>query len=149
MQFRYLPCTLSHDEATRTWCAEGQDSAGRLFGVGAGLTAAAARVALRAYILEALVGAAADGEDQTGDLVAARPIGDHLTFSPQDMLPITLRAARVRGRLRQADMAERLGMSQQAYQKLEKPGANPTLATLVRLEQAVGEELVRLGNVAG
>jgi DNA-binding XRE family transcriptional regulator len=142
MQFRYLPYTSSRDAHTRTWCAEGLDACGEPFGVGAGSTPESAQHALREYVLESLVGAAADSHDLTRDLTSERPIGDHLAFSPQELLPVALRAARVRQHLRQADMAARLGLTQQAYQKLERPGANPTLATLIRLEQAVGVALL-------
>lgn len=142
MQYRYLPYTMSHDAATRSWCAEGIDTHGATFGVGAGATPDAAQDALRAYVLESLVGGACDGNDFTRDLVGERPAGDPLSFSPQELLPVALRAARVRQHLRQADMAARLGLTQQAYQKLERPGANPTLATLVRLEQAMGVTLL-------
>jgi hypothetical protein len=41
-------------------------------------------------------------------------------------------------------VAARLGLPQQAYQKLETPGANPTLATIVRLKQALGVALLRM-----
>lgn len=144
MQSRYLPFTPTHDLDTRTWCVEGQDARGELFGVGAGTTPHAAQEALRAYVLESLLGAAADGEDRTVDLVEVRPSGEHLAFSPQELLPIYLRMQRSRQHLRQADVAARLGLTQQAYQKLETPGANPTLATILRLEQALGVALLRL-----
>lgn len=144
MQCRYLPYALSHDAETRTWCAEGQDARGELFGVGAGPTVQAAEEALLEYVLESLVAAAADGIDGTADLCAVAPVGEFLALSPQELLPVSLRAARVRHKLRQADMAQRLGLTQQAYQKLERPGANPTLATLIRLERAVGVALLEL-----
>ncbi len=144
MQSRYLALTLSHDLDTRTWCAEGQDIHGELFGVGAGTTPGAAQAALRGYVLESLLGAAADGEDLTGDLSDEHPSGEYLAFTPQELLPIRLRMQRNRQKLRQADVATRLGLTQQAYQKLETPGANPTLATILRLEQALGVALLRL-----
>jgi DNA-binding XRE family transcriptional regulator len=144
MQSRYLAFTLSHDLETRTWCAEGYDARGELFGVGAGATPLAAQAALRAYVLESLLGAAADGEDLTGDLAESPPDGEQLAFSSQELLPIYLRMQRARQHLRQADVAAKLGMTQQAYQKLETPGANPTLSTILRLEQALGVPLLRL-----
>lgn len=144
MQSRYLPLTMTHDLATRTWCAEGQDIRGDLFGVGAGSTPQAAQAALRAYVLESLLGAAADGDDLTAELGEGLPGGEHLAFTPQELLPICLRMQRARQHLRQADVAARLGLTQQAYQKLETPGANPTLSTILRLEQALGVALLRL-----
>ena len=61
------------------------------------------------------------------------------TFSPAGL---QRRSLRPRGA--SADVAARLGLTQQAYQKLETPGANPTLATILRLEQALGVALLRL-----
>lgn len=144
MQSRYLAVTMTHDLETRTWCAEGRDVRGELFGVGAGTTPHAAIAALRAYVLESIVGAATDGDDLTGDLDAVPPNGEQLAFSPQELLPIYLRMQRARQHLRQADVAAKLGLTQQAYQKLETPGANPTLSTILRLEQALGVPLLRL-----
>ncbi len=45
----------------------------------------------------------------------------------------TIRAARIRAGLTQAQLAERLGKSQAAAAQLEGPAANPTLATLQRV----------------
>ncbi len=142
MRHLYLPLTFEHDAPTQTWCAQGVDVRGQLFGVGAGAHVDAAKDALRAYVLESLLAGAGDGDDFTVDLHATPPATDHLVFSPLDLLPIALRIARTRQQLRQSDLAARLGLSQQAYQKLERPGANPTLATLVRLEQALGQALL-------
>ena len=61
-------------------------------------------------------------------------------FAPSELIPVHLKLARAK--LRQADMAERLGITQQAYAKLERPGANPTLQTLIQLERVLGHELV-------
>jgi transcriptional regulator with XRE-family HTH domain len=36
-----------------------------------------------------------------------------------------------------------MGISQQAYSRLERPGANPTLALVARLETALQEELLQ------
>jgi transcriptional regulator with XRE-family HTH domain len=47
-------------------------------------------------------------------------------------------------RLKQAEVAERMGITQQAYSRLERAGANPTLGLLVRLEEALQQELLLL-----
>lgn len=45
--------------------------------------------------------------------------------------------------LTQLEMAERLGIKQQSYQRMERPGrSNLTLATLERIVKALGMELV-------
>jgi transcriptional regulator with XRE-family HTH domain len=52
-----------------------------------------------------------------------------------------LKDARVRAGLTQADLARRLGVSQAAVAKLERPGANPTVDTLDRALWATGHVL--------
>ena len=49
-----------------------------------------------------------------------------------------VRATRLQARLSQAELGRRLGMSQAA---IERPGANPTVATLDRLLHATGHRL--------
>jgi transcriptional regulator with XRE-family HTH domain len=53
-----------------------------------------------------------------------------------------LRAARLDAGLTQAQLAERLGLTQPAVAKLERPDANPTVATLDRALRATGRRLV-------
>lgn len=52
--------------------------------------------------------------------------------------PILLQKAREAAGLTQGDLAERLGVSYQAIQKLERSGANPTVATLERVFRGLG-----------
>jgi transcriptional regulator with XRE-family HTH domain len=52
-----------------------------------------------------------------------------------------LKDARLRARLTQADLARRLGISQAAVAKLERPGANPTVDTLDNALWATGHRL--------
>ena len=61
---------------------------------------------------------------------------------PADLLPVRIRLLRARHGWRQSDVADRLGISQQAYAKLERPGANPELDTLVRVERALEAPLL-------
>jgi transcriptional regulator with XRE-family HTH domain len=53
-----------------------------------------------------------------------------------------MRAARREANLTQADLAGRLGVSQAAVAKLERPGANPTVDTLDRIFWASGHRLL-------
>ena len=46
--------------------------------------------------------------------------------------------------LTQAEVAKRAGMSQPAYAKLEKPDANPRIATLRKIAKALGISLEHL-----
>jgi transcriptional regulator with XRE-family HTH domain len=52
-----------------------------------------------------------------------------------------IRAARAEAKLTQAQLARRLGTSQPAIVKLERPGANPTVRTLDRMLRATGHRL--------
>jgi transcriptional regulator with XRE-family HTH domain len=52
-----------------------------------------------------------------------------------------IRRARAAARLSQAELARRLGSSQPAIVKLERPGANPTVRTLDRVLRATGHRL--------
>ncbi len=68
------------------------------------------------------------------------------TSSPAN-IPALLRDARRAANLTQADLAGRLGISQAAVAKLERPGANPTVETLERAVWATGRRLL-LGTEA-
>ena len=52
-----------------------------------------------------------------------------------------IRDARMMAGFTQAELAERLGVTQSAIAKLERPGANPTVATLDRVLRATGHRL--------
>jgi transcriptional regulator with XRE-family HTH domain len=52
-----------------------------------------------------------------------------------------VRRARSDAHLTQAELARKLGMSQPAIVKLERPGANPTVRTLDRVLRATGHRL--------
>ena len=144
MRALFLPYRADFNPDTRTYCASGEDSRGEPFGVGAAATIEGCEAALRDYVLEVLDAQAAQGLDQFGNLHDEPPEGAHVAFDPVELLPIRLKLARVTAGLRQADMAERLGITQQAYSRLEGPGANPTVRTLVQAERALGIEVLEL-----
>ena len=61
---------------------------------------------------------------------------------PEVSVPIILRKLRGKKNLTQSDIAKALGISYQAYQRLEKPGkSNPTLKTLERLATVFNKDL--------
>jgi antitoxin HicB len=61
---------------------------------------------------------------------------------PEVSIPIILRKLRETRKLTQGDIAKVLGISYQAYQRLEKPGkSNPTLKTLERLAKVFEKDL--------
>ena len=56
-----------------------------------------------------------------------------------------LRNARLSHEMTLAEVAEKMGVKYQVYQKLENPRtANPTLKTLKKLEAIFGQELVAI-----
>lgn len=55
--------------------------------------------------------------------------------------PALVRRARTDAGLTQEQLARRLGVTQAALARLEKPGANPTVATLDRVLRAAGRRL--------
>ena len=142
MRSLYLGYTKQYDPETSTWCISGVDSTGALFGVGAGRTELECQQRLRDYVWDVLDSHAAAGEDHFGDLVNQAPDGLYVEFDPVDLFPMRLKLARAG--LRQADMAARLGITQQGYAKLERLGANPTLRTIFQAEQVLGLDLLSL-----
>jgi len=56
-----------------------------------------------------------------------------VAFLPTQLVTVRLKLGRSQAELRQADMANRLGITQQAYAKLERPRANITLRTFAAL----------------
>lgn len=61
---------------------------------------------------------------------------------PEVSVPVVLRRLREARGLTQPDIADALGISHQAYQRLERPGkSNPTLKTLARLAKVFGKDL--------
>jgi antitoxin HicB len=66
----------------------------------------------------------------------------HIEPEPEVSVPIILRKLRESRKLTQGDMAKVLGISYQAYQRLEKPGkSNPTIKTLERLARVFDKDL--------
>lgn len=60
---------------------------------------------------------------------------------PEVVTPILLKWAREEANLTQGELANRLGITYQAVQKLERSSANPTIKTLARVAKALGREL--------
>jgi antitoxin HicB len=60
---------------------------------------------------------------------------------PEVAVPLLLRWARQEANVTQAELAARMKMTQQAVQKLERAGANPSVKTLAKVAKALGREL--------
>jgi DNA-binding XRE family transcriptional regulator len=140
----YLPYEVSFDDDSHTYCCTGVDRAGKPFGVGSDATPETAAKRLRESVMESLLTDASDGTDYTTDLLRSPRGEDYLSFTPMELLPIRIRLARSIRRLKQSEVAERMGISQQAYSRLERPGSNPTLELLSRLETALQQEVLQL-----
>lgn len=61
--------------------------------------------------------------------------------SPEVVAPILLRWAREEAHLTLSELADRVGVTYQAIQRLEKSNANPSLKTLSKVARALGREL--------
>lgn len=64
-----------------------------------------------------------------------------IAVDPQLAIAVTLRCKRLDAGLTQAQLAARIGVSQQQVAKLERPGANPSVATLRKIAKALGARL--------
>ncbi len=66
-------------------------------------------------------------------------------LEPNVSFALWLRNQRKSHNMSQADVAEKMGVKYQVYQKLENPRtANPTLKTLCKIERIFGDELLAL-----
>jgi DNA-binding XRE family transcriptional regulator len=140
----YLPYEVSFDDDSRTFCCEGIDRNGKPFGVGSGATLEIAVNRLRESVFDSLIADASDGNDHTTSFHRTPRGDDFILLTAQDLLPIHIRLIRSTRRLKQVEVAERMGISQQAYSKLEQAGANPTLALVARLEMALQQEILQM-----
>ena len=143
MKTLFAPYSLEYDVETRmpVLCALARD--GGVMAVVSEPTLEAAETELVALVMAVLDAQAQDGTDPFQDLLEAAPKeGGYVAFLPSQLVTIHLKLARSQAKLRQSDMADRLGITQQAYAKLERPGANITLRTLIQLERVLGRELV-------
>jgi DNA-binding XRE family transcriptional regulator len=143
MRSMFLPFEMVFDEETSSWCLTGRDRSGAEFGIGAATDPDDAAGRLRDWVLDSLLASAGDGDDRLNDLSTECPSMERcLVLGPSDLLPVRIRLLRAKHGWRQSDVADRLGISQQAYAKLERPGANPELETLVRVERALQAPLL-------
>lgn len=66
-----------------------------------------------------------------------------IALDPEVRTAFLVRGWREESGLSQSQMAKRMGISTQAYQRMERPGrSNLTVATLDRIAQAIGKHLV-------
>ena len=95
---------------------------------------------------EALIGYLASVFERSLKIPEPSPIKGKNIYSiepePEIAVPILLRKLRETRKLTQGDIAKVLGISYQAYRRLERPGkSNPTLKTLERLAKVFNKDL--------
>lgn len=117
----------------RYWTVVFVDAPGcATFGTSRAKAVAAAREALEGWLEAHLVAGRAP----------QRPVEhrrcEAVDVNPQLSVAVTLRWARQDAGLTQAELARRVGVSQQQVAKLERPGANPSIATLRKVAEALG-----------
>lgn len=142
MKAIYIPYEQGRDPETGFQVLSALDKDGQVRAVVSEASREAAEMELLALMIHLLEAEAAEGRDRFRDFPDAPPAGPHLVLGPIQILPLRIKLARAQARLRQADMASLLGITQQTYAKLERPGANPTLQTLAQLETALGRDLL-------
>ena len=102
-----------------------------------------ALAAMKSLALETLLEYADDGLSPLALLYVKPPRNGSIEVYLQDLFPLVLRYHRSRKGITQSALASQLAMTQQVYARFERPGsANPTLATVHRLQEALDEDLL-------
>ncbi|MGA2079983.1 MAG: helix-turn-helix transcriptional regulator [Holophaga sp.] len=143
MKSVYIPYVLDVDPETGHQVLSALDRHRNVLAMVSEAKVRSAEKELVKLLLHLLEAEAAKGNDRFGELLDAAPRkGSWVVLTPVQVVPIRLKLARAQANLRQADMAASLGITQQSYAKLERPGANPTLQTLAQLERVLGRDLL-------
>ena len=138
-----IPCKISYSKSDKCWYVE---SPGFYEGY---LTYGNTREEAKAMAKEAVSGLL-ESYLEHGDKFTIPKGGSSsdwhgIEIAPSLAFALWLRNTRIAHRMTLAEVAERMGVKYQVYQKLENPRtANPTLKTLKRLESIFGQELVAI-----
>jgi DNA-binding XRE family transcriptional regulator len=140
MHCYHLPVTqhVGEDGITLTARTPG----GRIFASAGGPTREDAEDRLKLFINETLAGRVEDGLDPFSMLRLGEPSKGDLTLTEKDLFPIVLRKLRRESGLTQVEMAKRMDQTQSAYSKLEQFGINPSLATIHKVQEALGRPIL-------
>lgn len=124
------------------WLAEFPDAPGcQTFADSADELHGAAKEALEGWLEAHLVGGEAPTRPRVRHRAAAGRKLLRVHVDPQLATAVHLRWARLEAGLSQAELAKRVGVSQQQIAKLENPDENPTLRTVVKVLDVLGLEL--------
>ena len=136
-----IPCKISYSKANKCWYAE---SPGFYEGY---LTYGSTLDEAKAMAVEAVSGVL-ESYLEHGDKFTIPKGGTSgnwygIEIEPGLAFALWLRNTRISHNMTLAEVAEKMGVKYQVYQKLESPRtANPTLKTLKKLEAIFGQELV-------
>jgi DNA-binding XRE family transcriptional regulator len=99
--------------------------------------------ALKSLALETMLEYADEGTNPLDLMFVKQPKNGSIEIYLQDIFPLILRYHRSKKGITQSVIASKLAMSQQVYARFERPGsANPTLATIHRLQEVLDEDLL-------
>jgi predicted RNase H-like HicB family nuclease/DNA-binding XRE family transcriptional regulator len=123
----------------RHWLAEFPDCPGcQTFATSRQALVDAAQEALEGWLEAHLVDGQVPPEPRTRRRGATSPGSLRVEVSPPLAVAVRIRQTRARLGLTQTELARRAGVSQQQIAKLERPGENPTVATLASVARALG-----------
>ena len=136
-----IPCKINYSKANKVWYVEapgfyeGYLTYGKTLDEAKAMAVEAVSGLLESY-LEHGDKFTIPKKGKTGDW-------QDIEIEPGLAFALWLRNARISHNMTLAEVAEKMGVKYQVYQKLENPRtANPTLKTLKKLEIIFGEELV-------
>ena len=136
-----IPCKISYSKANKVWYVEspgfydGSLTYGKTLDEAKAMAAEAVSGLLESYI-------------EHGDKFTIPKKGKakdwyEIEIEPGLAFALWLRNARISHKMTPNEVAEKMGVKYQVYQKLENPRtANPTLKTLKKLESIFGQEFV-------
>ena len=136
-----IPCKITYSKSDKCWYVEspgfydGYITYGNSLDEAKAMAAEAVSGLLESYLEH--------GDKFTIPKGKVSPDWHDIEIEPSLAFALWLRNARVSRNMTLAEVAEKMGVKYQVYQKLEDPRtANPTLKTLKKLETIFGEELL-------
>jgi antitoxin HicB len=136
-----IPCKITYSEADKVWYVESPGfysihlTYGKTLEDAKAMAAEAVSGLLESYLKHGTKFTIPEKEEN-GDWY-------DIEISPSAAFSLWLRNARISHNMTLAEVAEKMGVKYQVYQKLENPRtANPTLKTLNKLEKIFERELV-------
>lgn len=138
---KVIPCKINYSKDDKCWYVE---SPGFYEGyLTSGNTLEEAKVMATEAVSGLLESYLEHGDKFTIPKGGTSSAWHNIEIEPSLAFALWLRNARISRNMTLAEVAERMGVKYQAYQKLENPRtSNPTLKTLIKLETIFGQELI-------